>query len=243
MMTVHEVSKISGVSIRALHHYDHIGLLPPTEVTKAGYRLYDEAALERLQHILLFKELEFSLKDIKEILDSPDFDKSRALEQQIHLLELRKEHLQNLIDLAWGIKAIGVNFMSFEAFDTKKIDEYAAQAKASWGKTDAYKEYEKKSAGRSMEEQQRLNMEMMNIFAEFGRIKGQLPDSDEAIELAKKLQNHITANYYNCTDEILLSLGTMYAGGGDFTTNIDKVGGEGTAVFACEAIKAMISAK
>ena len=91
MMTVHEVSKISRVSIRALHHYDHIGLLPATEVTEAGYRLYDEAALERLQHILLFKALEFPLKDIKDILDSPDFDRSKALEQQIHLLELRKE--------------------------------------------------------------------------------------------------------------------------------------------------------
>ena len=147
MMTVHEVSKISGVSIRALHHYDKIGLLPATEVTKAGYRLYDDKALERLQHILLFKELEFSLKEIKDILDSPGFDRSKALEQQIQLMELRKEHLQNLIDLAWGIKTIGVKNMSFEAFDTKKIDEYAAKAKASWGQTDAYKEYEKNRKG------------------------------------------------------------------------------------------------
>ena len=171
MMTVHEVSKISGVSIRALHHYDHIGLLPATEVTEAGYRLYDEAALDSMQHILLFKALEFPLKDIKEILDSPDFDRSKALEQQIHLLELRKEHLQNLIDLARGIKAIGVKHMSFEAFDTRKIDEYAERAKASWGTTDAYKEYERKSAGRTEETQQKLNVEMMNIFAEFGKIK------------------------------------------------------------------------
>ena len=243
MMTVHEVSKISGVSIRALHHYDHIGLLPATEVTEAGYRLYNETALERLQHILLFKELEFSLKDIKEILDSPDFDRSKALEQQIHLLELQKEHLENLIDLARGIKMIGVKHMSFDAFDTRKIDEYAAQAKASWGKTDAYKEYEKKSEGRSKETQQKLNVEMMNIFAEFGKIRDKAPDSEEAIALAKKLQDHITENYYTCTDEILHGLGAMYAGGGDFTANIDKVGGEGTAVFAYEAIKAMIAAK
>lgn len=243
MMTVNEVSKISGVSIRALHHYDHIGLLPATEVTEAGYRLYDEAALERLQHILLFKELEFSLKDIKVILDSPDFDRSKALEQQIHLLELRKEHLQNLIDLARGIKIIGVKHMSFEAFDTRKIDEYAAQAKVSWGTTVAYKEYEKKSAGRTKETQQKLNVEMMNIFAEFGKIKDLSPESGEAVSLARKLQDHITENYYTCTDEILLGLGTMYAGGGDFTTNIDKVGGEGTAVFACESIKAMIANK
>ena len=238
MMTVHEVSKISGVSIRALHHYDKIGLLPATEVTKAGYRLYDDKALERLQHILLFKELEFSLKEIKDILDSPGFDRSKALEQQIQLLELRKEHLQNLIDLAWGIKTIGVKNMSFEAFDTKKIDEYAAKAKASWGQTDAYKEYEKKSEGRTKEVQQKLNIEMMDIFAQFGKIKDQKPDSEEAIGLAKKLQDHITENYYTCTNEILQSLGEMYAGGGDFTDNIDKVGGTGTAVFANEAIKA-----
>lgn len=243
MMTVHEVSKISGVSIRALHHYDNISLLPATEVTEAGYRLYDETALERLQHILLFRELEFSLKDIKEILDSPDFDQSKALEQQIHLLELRIEHLQDLIDLARGIKMIGVKQMSFEAFDTKKIDEYAAQAKASWGKTDAYKEFEKKSEGRSMETQQKLNVELMSIFAEFGKIIELSPESKDAAALAKKLQDHIAEHYYTCTDEILLGLGTMYAGDGDFTTNIDKAGGEGTAVFACEAIKAMIAKK
>lgn len=243
MMTVNEVSKISGISVRTLHHYDHIGLLPATAVTKAGYRLYDESALERLQQILLFKALEFPLKEIKEILDSPGFDRSKALEQQIYLLELRKEHLQNLIDLACGIKAIGVKHMSFEAFDTKKIDEYAAEAKATWGKTDAYKEYEKKSEGRSKETQQKLNVEMMSIFAEFGEIKDLSPDSEEAVALAKKLQDHITEHYYTCTDEILLGLGAMYAGGGEFTTNIDKVGGEGTAVFACEAIKAMIARK
>ena len=238
MMTVHEVSKISGVSIRALHHYDHIGLLPATEVSNAGYRLYDGKALERLQHILLFRELEFSLKEIKDILDSPDFDRSKALEQQIHLLELRKEHLQNLIDLAWGIKTIGVKHMSFEAFDTKKIDEYAKQAKESWGKTDAYKEYEQKSAGRSQEEQKTINVRMMEIFAEFGKIRDQSPESEEAVGLAKKLQDFITEHFYTCTDEILLSLGSMYAGGGDFTTNIDQVGGEGTAVFADKAIQA-----
>lgn len=237
-MTVHEVSKISGVSIRALHHYDNIGLLPATEVTEAGYRLYDDTALERLQHILLFKELEFSLKEIRNILDSPDFDRGKALEQQIRLLELRKEHLQNLIDLAWGIKAIGVKNMNFEAFDTGKIDRYAAEAKASWGKTEAYKEYERKSAGRSQEAQQKINEEMMHIFVEFGRIRDRNPDGEDAAALVKKLQNFITENFYTCTDEILRGLGKMYAGGGDFTASIDKAGGEGTAEFADKAIQA-----
>lgn len=243
MMTVHEVSKLTGVSIRALHHYDQIGLLKAAAVTEAGYRLYDDAALERLQSILLFKELEFPLKDIRRILDSPDFDRSKALEQQMRLLELKKEHLENLIDLARGIKMIGVKNMSFDAFDTRKIDEYAAEAKASWGKTEAYKEYEKKSAGRSRETQQKLNVEMMDIFREFGQIRDQAPDGAAAKALAKKLQDHITENYYTCTDEILLSLGKMYAGGGDFTVHIDKVGGEGTAAFACKAIEAMVTEK
>jgi len=244
MMTVHEVSKLSGVSIRALHHYDSMGLLPATEITKAGYRLYDDTALERLQLILLFKELEFPLKEIKAIIDSPDFDRNKALEQQIHLLELRKERLENLIDLAVGIKAIGVNEVKkigFEAFDTRKMEEYTRQAKETYGQTDAYKEYEKKSQGRTNETQQRLNVEMMDIFREFGEIRDQAPDSEAAAALAKKLQNHISANYYTCTNEILSSLGTMYAAGGDFTANIDRVGGEGTAVFAQKAIEAYIS--
>ena len=246
MMTVNEVSKLSGVSIRSLHHYDKIGLLPATEVTAAGYRLYDDKALERLQMILLFKELQFPLKEITTILDNPEFDRSKALEQQIKLLELRKEHLENLIDLARGIKMIGVqkmSKMSFDAFDTRKIDEYAAQAKASWGTTDAYKEFEKKSAGRSREEEQVLGVQMMEIFAGFGKIRNKKPESEEAQALVEKLQNYITEHYYTCTDEILESLGQMYAGGGDMTSNIDKYTGEGTAVFANEAIEAYILTK
>ena len=90
MMTVHEVSRLTGVSIRTLQYYDRIGLLHPAGHTEAGYRLYDEAALETLQQILLFRELEFPLKDIKKIIGSPDFDRSKALGQQIELLELKK---------------------------------------------------------------------------------------------------------------------------------------------------------
>ena len=126
MKTVHEVSELSGVSIRTLQYYDRIGLLSPTDRTGAGYRLYDDAALEKLQQILLFRELQFPLKDIMEIVNRPDFDRSKALEQQIELLNLKKEHIENLIDLAVGIKALGVKEMTregFEAFDSRKLDE------------------------------------------------------------------------------------------------------------------------
>ena len=237
MMTVNEVSKLTGVSIRTLQYYDRIGLLHPSGYTEAGYRLYDDAALDTLQQILLFRELEFPLKDIKEIIGSPDFDRSKALGQQIELLKLKKEHIENLIDLAIGIKALGVKQLTFEAFDTRKIDEYAAQAKASWGTTPAYKEYEEKSKGRTKEEDQKIYQGMIDIFAEFGKIRETDPASEAAQAMAKKLQDYITEHMYTCTKEILSSLGKMYAGGGDFTTNIDSIGGEGTAEFASRAIE------
>ena len=237
MMTVHEVSKLTGVSIRTLQYYDKIGLLHPTEYTEAGYRLYDDAAMEILQQILLFRELEFPLKEIKRIISSPDFERSKALGQQIELLKLKKEHIENLIDLAVGIKAMGVRELTFEAFDTRKIDEYAKQAKASWGTTPEYKEYAEKSKGRTKTEEHDITVKMMNIFAEFGEIRESDPASDEAQALVKKLQDFITEHMYTCSDEILSGLGKMYAGGGDFTKNIDRYGGEGTAEFAHQAIE------
>ena len=237
MMTVNEVSKLTGVSIRTLQYYDKIGLLHPAKYTEAGYRLYDDAALETLQQILLFRELEFPLKEIKEIIGSPDFDRSKALGQQIELLRLKKEHIENLIELAEGIKLLGVRNLKFDAFDTRKIDEYAAQAKASWGQTPAYKEYEEKAKGRTREEDKKIYQGMIDIFAEFGAIRKSDPASGEAQALVKKLQDYITEHMYTCTNEILSGLGKMYAGGGDFTKNIDSFGGEGTAEFASKAIE------
>ena len=237
MMTVNEVSKLTGVSIRTLQYYDKIGLLHPAKYTEAGYRLYDEAALETLQQILLFRELEFPLKDIKEIISSPDFDRRKALDQQIELLRLKKEHIENLIDLAREIKLSGVKKLTFDAFDTKKIDEYAAQAKASWGTTPAYKEFEEKSKRRTKEEDKKMYQGMIDLFVQFGRIRGTDPASGEAQALVKKLQDHITEHMYTCTKEILSGLGKMYAAGGEFTQNIDSYGGEGTAEFASRAIE------
>ena len=237
MMTVNEVSKLTGVSIRTLQYYDKIGLLHPAKYTEAGYRLYNDAALETLQQILLFRELEFPLKDIKEIISRPDFDRSKALEQQIKLLTLKKEHIENLIDLAKGIKLLGVRKLKFEAFDTSKIDEYAAQAKAYWGKTPAYKEFEEKSRDRTKEEDKKIYQGMIDIFGEFGQIRNTEPSSKDAQALVKKLQDYITEHMYTCTKKILSSLGKMYAGGGDFTKNIDSYGGEGTAEFTSQAIE------
>lgn len=237
MMTVNEVSRLTGVSIRALRYYDSIGLLKPQKYTESGYRLYDDTALERLQQILLFKELEFPLKEIKEIIDAPTFDRSKALEQQIELLTMKKEHLENLINFARGIKFSGVKKMDFTVFDTKKIDEYSKRAKEQWGKTAEYKEFEKKSENRTDAEQQELMNRLIHIFAEFGEMKSSDP-SEQRVQLqVKKLQDFISEHFYNCSKEILSCLGKMYSGGGEFTENIDKFGGEGTAEFSSKAIE------
>ena len=241
MMTVKQVSELTGVSIRTLRYYDKIGLLSPSDHTEGGYRLYDDTALERLQQILLFRELEFPLKDIireiKTILESPAFDRSKAIEQQIELLELKKQHLQKLIDFARGIKMLGVRAVDFTAFDRSKLDEYAQRAKAEWGDTPEYKEFEEKDSKRTAAENDQLTERFMTLFAEFGELKGGSPDSPEAQAQVRKLQSFITENMYTCTDEILRGLGKMYAAGGEFTENIDRAGGKGTAEFTAAAIE------
>lgn len=236
MMTVNEVSKLAGVSIRTLQYYDRIGLLHPTEYTDSGYRLYDDTALEKLQQILLFRELEFPLKKIKEIISAPNFDRNKALEQQITMLQLKKEHLEHLITFARGIQLIGAKTMDFSAFDTSKLDEYAEQAKKQWGTMDAYQEFENKSKGRTMETENAIAAGLMLIFEEFGKIKNTAPDAQEVQRLVKQLQGYISEHYYNCTPEILAGLGKMYGGGGAFTENIDAASGDGTAVFVADAI-------
>lgn len=237
MMTVNEVSKMTGVSIRTLQYYDTIGLLKPIGYTESGYRLYDDTSLERLQQILLFKELEFPLREIREIIDAPNFNKSKALEQQIELLTLKKEHLENLIHFARGIKMLGVKYMDFKVFDTKKMDEYAKSAKEQWGKTAEYKEFEQKAKNWTDDDQKDMMNDFMHIFAEFGEMKEMDPASENVQGLVKKLKNYISEHFYHCTNEILCCLGKMYAGGGEFTENIDAVGGKGTAEFTHEAIE------
>jgi DNA-binding transcriptional MerR regulator len=237
MMTVNEVSKLTGVSIRTLQYYDQIGLLKPAKLTEAGYRLYDDAALEKLQQILLFRELEFPLKDIKEIVSRSDFDKTKALEQQIELLELKKEHIENLLNMCKYLKVRGVRHLNFSAFDTSKLDEYAKKAKEQWGDTPAYKEYAEKSKNWTKEHESGLMTDFSKLFEEFGEMKEMDPASKEVQTQVKKVQDFITENMYTCTDEILYGLGTGYVAGGEMTENIEKMGGKGTAEFIFKAIK------
>ena len=238
MMTIGEVNRLTGVSVRALQYYDKIGLLSPSVRTEAGYRLYGDESLERLQQILLFRALEFSLGEIAAILESPAFNRERALEQQIELLTLRRDHLDSLIAFARGLQKTGGNSMDFSAFDTGKMDEYARRAREQWQDTAAYAEFAGRDRGRSDDMRNALSAGLMTIFEDFGRLRSGDPASENAQALVRRLQAYITEHYYRCTSEILKGLGAMYAAGGEFTESIDAAGGQGTARFAARAIAA-----
>ena len=240
MMKISELGKLSGLSVRTLRYYDEIGLLKPGEVKESGYRCYGGEAVERLSQIMFFRELGFPLKDIRGILESPSFDRNTALEQQIELLKLKREHLDNLITLAEGAVMLGMSRVDFKAFDTRKIDAYMARAKESWGKSPAWQEYEAKVKGQTKAQQDAAARETMDILAEMGKCKaaGETPASPAARALVERLRAHFTEHYYNCTLEILTGLGRMYTGDGRFQESIDGYAGPGAAQFAGAAIAA-----
>ncbi|MCQ2551117.1 MAG: MerR family transcriptional regulator [Clostridia bacterium] len=229
MIGVKEVSNITGLTVRTIQYYDRIGLVKAKHNEK-GYRFYDEKDLARFQEIMLFRELEFSLEEIEKILSSDGYIKEKALTQQINLLTLKKQHLEDVIRLAKKMKK--QETLDFKAFNTEKIDEYAKKAKEKWGNTPQYKEYEKKEKRNAIEQAE----EMMVLFEEFGKMKELAPSDGKVQAQVKKLQDHITQNYYNCTKEMLSNLGMMYVHDEEFRKNIDIAGGEGTAKFVAEAI-------
>ena len=239
-MNISRVAKLTGVTVRTLHYYDEIGLLKPSQVTEAGYRVYDDADLEVLQQILFFRELDFSLEDIRKIMQNPAYEKESALRKQRELLEQKRSRLDSLISLV-DKTLKGERDMSFRQFDTTEIEatkkKYAEEARRRWGGTAAYAEYEKRASCSGDAQQKMLDDEGAMLLREFGRNRSLAPDSPEAQALVKKWQDYITAHFYTCTKEILSCLGQMYVGDERFTQHIDGYG-EGTAAFMSAAIEA-----
>ena len=166
------------------------------------------------------------------------YDREYPESARILILELKKEHIENLIDLARGVKKSGVKDMTdFNAFDTAKIDDYIAKAREYWGDTAAFKEFEEKNADRTSEENAGINTELMKIFAQFGGMKDMDPASPKVQKQVKKLQDYITDKFYKCTNTILSSLGHAYSAEGEMNRNIDKAGGKGTGEFVDKAIQ------
>lgn len=242
-LQISEMAKLAGVSVRTLHYYDEIGLLKPSEVDPVnGYRFYGQAALERLQEILFYRELAFPLGEIARLLSSPDYDKTQALSAQRHLLTLKKERLERLI-AAIDDAAKGENTMALNAFQNTEYEaaraQYAKEARQKWGDTDAYRESEQKTKDYTTNQWQEADAGLNAVFAAFAacRKSGNAPDSEEAKAIAQRLQEEITRSYYTCTKEILAGLGVMYTEDERFCRNIDR-NGEGTAAYARAAIEA-----
>jgi DNA-binding transcriptional MerR regulator len=241
---VKEVADLVGISIRTLHHYDQIGLLAPESVNQAGYRLYTDRELERLQQILFFREIGFALPDIKTILDSPGFDRKIALEAHKELLLEKKQRLEHIIDTVnQTIQSIeGGTPMSnkemFEGFDMTPIEEhkmkYAAEARHKYGDAtmDAVEERTNKY---SKGEWAAIMAESGDIYTRIVARMDKGPADPEVQEAVASIRQWITKNFYDCTPEIFRGLGDLYAMDERFTANIDKYK-EGLASFLREAM-------
>ncbi len=236
--TVKQISELTGISVRTLHYYDEIGLLEPSEITEAGYRLYDEKCLEKLWQILFFRELEFPLADIKKIMLNPAYDKETALENHKNLLVIKRNRINCLIaSIEAAMK--GENKMNFKEFDMSEFEkaqkEYQREAEQRWGDTDSYKQSRQKTSTYNKNDWERINADAERIFSAFAANMDKAPDSPEVQKLVADWQNHITKYYYDCTKDILRGLGEMYIGDERFTKNIDK-NGAGVADFMNRAI-------
>ena len=228
-LSIGDAAQRLGVSVRTLRHYDEIGLVKPTQVGENGYRYYDREAMALLQQVLFYRELGMSLKEIGPLLQAPEAQRRKALEAHRHLLELKKQQLEGLLQLVddtLGGKTMQKPKITQADIDAAK-EQYAAEAKERWGHTDAWKQSQGKTPNAA---------KMDEIFQGFAALLGTDP-ADRAVQAqVKTWQQFITDNLYPCTDEILAGLGQMYVCDERFTANLDKYG-EGTAKLMSDAIK------
>ena len=238
-MKVKEVSKLTGVSVRTLHHYDDIGLLTPDAITEAGYRLYSDENLATLQQILFFRELGFPLKKIKELLDSPSFDRQEAFEIQRKMLIEKRKKLDDMIKtiektIQHGKGAYQMtNEEKFKGFDFSQ-NLYEQEARERWGDK-AIEKSNKKVAqfGPAYEE------EMNRIYFKLAELRHLSPESDEAQEAIEEWFGFLN-KMSNYSLEMFEGLGQMYVADERFTKNIDQFG-EGLAGFMCDAMAAYVA--
>lgn len=237
-LSVSEMAKLCGVSVRTLHYYDQIGLLCPETAADSGYRWYGEPDVERMQQILFYRELDFPLKEITAILADPHYDKQEALRRQRRLLQLKQARLDRLLEiLEANLK--GDKTMEFAGFDQTEYETarqaYAAEAKARWGGTAAWRESQAKESCRTPAGREALTEEMNAIFRRFAELRETEPASAEAQAAVGDWQAFLTEHYYSCTEEILAGLGQMYMADERFRKNLDRFGA-GTAAFVSAAI-------
>ncbi|OAX50941.1 MerR family transcriptional regulator [Paenibacillus sp. AD87] len=237
-MKVKEVAELVGISVRTLHHYDEIGLLTPDEVTSAGYRLYSDANLEMLQQIIFFKELDFSLKDIKEIINNPSFNREEALNMHRRiLLEKRKRLDQMIATIDKSVQHVRGEIKmtakeQFEGFNFSH-NPYEQEARERWG-DQAVDQANQKLQNQSPGEQKALSDQMNSIYTRLAAIRHTDPNSAEAQAGISEWYSYLN-NMGNYSPEVFRGLGQMYVDDERFTRNIDQFG-EGLAVFMRDAM-------
>jgi len=241
-LLIHELAKRASVTVRTLHYCDSIGLLVPHEIKDNGYRYYDEENVERLKHILYFKELGFSLQSITHVLDRED-QKNELLMNQRYLLQLKKERIEKMI------KAIddainGELTMNFEEFDMQTIEKatqsYKEEVETKWGKSKEYIQSRKKTSQYSQEEWKQIKEEEGSLLSKFSQILEHSPSSVQALQLVEKWQSYISKNFYDCSDTMLENLGELYKDDDRFKDSMDRFK-EGTALFMYKAIKEYVN--
>ncbi len=246
MYKVKQVAEMIGISVRTLHHYDHIGLLKPDLVNQYGYRFYSDSNLETLQNILFLKELDFPLQDVREIINNPSYDSGDVLEKQRELLIRKKNRLEKIIqtiDKTIASRKEGkkmTNNEMFGAFDMNELEasrkEYASELKRKYGSTDAYKESNAKTAKYTKEDWGKIMDEGDGIIKLISSNMDKSADHQEVQKLVGEWRSYITRSYYKCTKEILKDLGEMYVSDERFKKNFDKHG-DGLAKFFSDAIE------
>ncbi len=240
---VSEVARMAKITVRTLHHYDAIGLLAPSGRTEAGYRLYGNADLIRLQQVLLYREFGLSLERIRKILDDPAFDQRAALlEQRTQLVARaeRNEAMLRAVDCALeSLKGDQEEMDTTKLFDGFDPARYEDEARKRWGHTDPYKEAQRRTKGYSKEDWERIKAENNDLMDRLAGLLGQgeSADGDEAMDLAEAHRLHFDRWYYPCSHAMHAGLADMYKSDPRFGSNIDKHG-EGLAAFLADAIRA-----
>lgn len=249
-MTIGKAAAAARVSVRALHHYDAIGLLRPSERSEAGYRLYSAADLRRLQQILVFRELGFALRDIKRIMNDPGFEPGRALEAQRALLAEKQQRgaaMLAAVDAALESLEKGTTMPAddlFEGFGDFDPKDYEDEARTRWGESDAYKESMRRTSSYTKEDWRRITEESKAITGAFvAAMDGGLLADDPAVQaLVERHQQHMTRYFYEPTLEVYEGLADMWVDDPRFTRNIDKAQ-QGLAAYQRAAVKAWVAAR
>ena len=237
-LTINQVAKLCGITVRTLHYYDEIGLLCPCSIADNGYRMYNEQSLSKLQEILFFKELDIPLKEIRLILTNPSYNKNDALNKHKELLILKRDRLSKIIRLVDdNLNNDKINLKEFDMTEINKhIDKYQEEAKERWGHSDAYKQSVKRTSKYTDADWKKINGERDKIFKDFADCMTKNEDCINTDKLVKEWQDHITEYFYDCSDEILLGLADMYIYDERFKENIDKQT-DGLAEFISVSIK------